>query len=327
MYDKEYMILAGIILCIGLILVCTNIRIQLTAAKRDYYVSMAPFLGGILVSLALFICPVTKRFFFVGIFTDLSWWALIYCFVDDFILFPIAKKKNPCACKVLVLADNTPYNDFRAEHGLSLYIEDDHGREKLLLDAGKSELFYENAVKLGVDLSRVKYAVLSHSHYDHSDGFEKFFEVNQKARLYVRQEAGEDFYSNHDDGLKYIGPKKGMLEKYSDRIKYVNKEVTPVGCWGRVLIPHSTEGLAVIGEKARLFKKVDGELIPDDFSHEQTLIIHTKKGVVIFNSCSHGGAANIVKEVLKYQAVVIALELCSVVMAFRMTMLLTKPFV
>ena len=35
----------------------------------------------------------------------------------------------------------------------------------------------------------------------------------------------------------------------------------------------------------------------DDFSHEQSLVLDTDKGLVILNSCSHGGAANIVNEV------------------------------
>ena len=38
-------------------------------------------------------------------------------------------------------------------------------------------------------------------------------------------------------------------------------------------------------------------LLPDDFSHEQSLVFSTPKGLVIFNSCCHGGADNIVREV------------------------------
>ena len=36
---------------------------------------------------------------------------------------------------------------------------------------------------------------------------------------------------------------------------------------------------------------------PDDFSHEQSVVIDTDKGLVIINSCSHGGAVNIINEV------------------------------
>ena len=37
--------------------------------------------------------------------------------------------------------------------------------------------------------------------------------------------------------------------------------------------------------------------IPDDFMHEQSLVLDTDKGLVILNSCSHGGAANIINEI------------------------------
>ena len=37
--------------------------------------------------------------------------------------------------------------------------------------------------------------------------------------------------------------------------------------------------------------------MPDDFSHEQSLVLDTDKGLVILNSCSHGGAGNIIDEV------------------------------
>lgn len=40
-----------------------------------------------------------------------------------------------------------------------------------------------------------------------------------------------------------------------------------------------------------------GTLAPDDYAHEQSLVFDTENGLVIFNSCSHGGADNIIKEV------------------------------
>jgi 7,8-dihydropterin-6-yl-methyl-4-(beta-D-ribofuranosyl)aminobenzene 5'-phosphate synthase len=44
--------------------------------------------------------------------------------------------------------------DCRAEHGLSLYIET-AGR-RILMDAGQSDLFLQNAAVLGIDLSNFK---------------------------------------------------------------------------------------------------------------------------------------------------------------------------
>jgi 7,8-dihydropterin-6-yl-methyl-4-(beta-D-ribofuranosyl)aminobenzene 5'-phosphate synthase len=48
-----------------------------------------------------------------------------------------------------------------------------------------------------------------------------------------------------------------------------------------------------------MFRRNSNGWTPDNFSHEQSLILDTDKGLVILNSCSHGGAANIIKEVKK----------------------------
>ena len=49
------------------------------------------------------------------------------------------------------------------------------GSTVILLDSGASPLFIQNAAALGIDLSRVNLAVLSHAHYDHANGFEAFW--------------------------------------------------------------------------------------------------------------------------------------------------------
>ena len=46
-----------------------------------------------------------------------------------------------------------------------------------------------------------------------------------------------------------------------------------------------------------MYQKRNHRWYPDDFSHEQSLVFETEKGLVVFNSCSHGGAANIIREV------------------------------
>lgn len=197
--------------------------------------------------------------------------------------------------RVIVLAENTGCETCPGEHGLSLFIE--HNGYKILLDAGKSQLFAENAQTLGVDLKSVDFAVLSHSHYDHADGFDTFFEINDTAGLYVREGAGETYFSKHGEELRYIGPKKGMLKQYQDRIVWVDEAFARIEREDVFLVPHNTEGLEIIGEKAKLYKLENGELLPDAFAHEQSLVIKTDKGLVIFNSCSHGGPANIIREV------------------------------
>ena len=63
--------------------------------------------------------------------------------------------------------------------------------DEILLDAGASSLFLKNAEKLGCEMSRVEYAVLSHAHYDHATGMADFFAANETARFFLREGAAE----------------------------------------------------------------------------------------------------------------------------------------
>ena len=198
--------------------------------------------------------------------------------------------------KATVLIDNITKNDLVAEWGLSVHIEYDS--HQILLDAGTTGLFADNAAIMGFDLSKIEFGVLSHAHYDHADGMERFFELNKTAPFYLREGSLENCYDydkNDPDSVRYIGIKQGMMEKYADRIQFAagDLEVLP----GVYLIPHKTEDLEKIGEKAHMYVLKDGQYIPDDYSHEQSLVFDTHKGLVIFNSCSHGGADNIIREI------------------------------
>ena len=44
-----------------------------------------------------------------------------------------------------------------------------------------------------------------------------------------------------------------------------------------------------------MYRKIGEEYVPDDFAHEQSLVFKTPKGLILLNSCSHGGIVNIVK--------------------------------
>lgn len=195
--------------------------------------------------------------------------------------------------KATVIVDNISDNSIKGEWGLSIYIE--YEEKKILLDSGASSLFVENASKLNIPLQDVNYAVLSHAHYDHANGMRQFFIINDRAKFYVRDACAENCYAKKWIFRKYIGMPKGILKKNNDRIVYVTGDY--IVTEGVSLIPHKTKGLSEIGIRENMYLKRKGGWMPDDFSHEQSLVFDTPKGLVIFNSCSHGGAANIINEV------------------------------
>lgn len=197
--------------------------------------------------------------------------------------------------KVTVVVDNIPSGDLKGEWGLCFFIE--YGRKKYLLDTGASSLFLSNASALGIDISQVDCAVLSHAHYDHSLGMAAFFDINSKAKFHVSASTKDNCYAKALFVTRYIGIEKGILSKYPDRISYCSG-ITNLdeGVW---IVPHSTEGLAKVGKKNHMYVDVGSKLVPDDFSHEQTLVFKVDSGLVVFNSCSHAGADVIISEVRK----------------------------
>lgn len=195
--------------------------------------------------------------------------------------------------KMTALVENKSDGTLGCEHGLSVYIEF-NGR-KLLLDTGTTGLYADNAGKLGIDLSLVDMAVLSHAHYDHSGGYEAFFAANTRAEVCLQATCLENCYKITGQERRYIGIPQGLLEKYPDRFRYVSGDMDLGN--GIYLVAHHTPGLDQRGAWAGMCRLEDGHWVTDDFSHEQSLVLDTSEGLVIFNSCCHAGADVIIREV------------------------------
>ena len=55
--------------------------------------------------------------------------------------------------------------------------------------------------------------------------------------------------------------------------------------------------LSAVGKREKMYRRIRHRWIPDDFSHEQSLVLDTDRGLLIVNSCSHGGVSVILEEV------------------------------
>lgn len=194
--------------------------------------------------------------------------------------------------KATVLADNIGSENLPGEWGLSIYIE--AAELNILLDCGASSLYRQNAESLGLEIAAVDLAVLSHAHYDHADGMADFFQHNQKAKFYLQSAAAENCYKIEEGEYKYIGMPANILKDFAPRIQQVNGPFQLAeGVW---LLPHTTPGLAEAGRQANMFQLCNDEWQPDNFAHEQSLVFERPEGLVVFNSCSHGGVLNITHE-------------------------------
>lgn len=194
-----------------------------------------------------------------------------------------------------ILIENTGRDELIIEHGLSIYIE--FNDKRILLDAGQSGSFIDNACNMGIDLNTIDFAVLSHGHYDHSGGFERFLKEYKDIDIYAMNSVDMDYYSGSGGDIHYIGLSKEMYNEYKER--FVLLDGFRQLCDNIYIVPHNTKGLNSIGERCKLYRRNGNEYVPDDFSHELSLVLDTKKGLVIFNSCSHGGVINILNEVME----------------------------
>ena len=187
--------------------------------------------------------------------------------------------------RITALAENTSVSDnFGAEHGLSLYIETD--KHNILFDMGQTALFSENAEKLGIDLSMVDIAVLSHGHYDHGGGLKKFLSINDKAPVYINRYAFEPHYNGKE---KYIGLDISLQDNeriiFTDDFYEIGQGLTLHSCNYR---PKNIE-LGSLG----LNMLINDRLLPDDFRHEQYLLIEENGRRILISGCSHKGILNI----------------------------------
>lgn len=187
--------------------------------------------------------------------------------------------------KIQVLMENTACSEqLTAEHGLSLYIETQG--QTILFDAGATEAFAENAEKMGVDLQKVDFAVLSHGHDDHSGGLKHFLELNDHAMIYASRHASQPLcYADE----RYIGVDLDLLShprmRWTDDECVINENCTLLSC-NQLPRPYYMDSFG-------LQMKKDNAFVPDVFQHEQYLLIQEQGRRILISGCSHKGILNI----------------------------------
>ena len=192
-----------------------------------------------------------------------------------------------------LVEDRTGTRDtLRREHGISVFVKTD--RASVLFDTGQSDAFLHNAHLLRVDLHAVEKVVISHGHYDHTNGLEHLVHSgHSRFDLYV----GSGFF---DPKHKRIGPTWAYLGPSFDRawlkqhgvsvflIDATPMEIAP-GMW---LVrgfnrtdPHETDRPDFVVERS-------DETAIDDFRDELALVVRDAGKLVVVVGCSHPGIMN-----------------------------------
>lgn len=192
--------------------------------------------------------------------------------------------------RITFLSENkTDRPPYLGEHGLSIFIET--FGQKILFDAGASNLFLQHAKAKKIDLSQVDNCVVSHGHYDHTGGFPDFIKVNNTAPIYLHPECFHEVY----------GEENGVRDEEACSILWTNEErklLEP-----RLLLNKSpvfiNDDLVISGEIPKEYgnesvedfhiKNEDGSYIKDTMDHEQFLMVRENKKLYLFFGCSHKG--------------------------------------
>ena len=139
---------------------------------------------------------------------------------------------------------------------------------------------------MNIDLNTVDFAVLSHGHYDHSGGLGAFLAINHHAPVYVNQFAFEPHYA---ENRRDIGVDPAL--RNHKQIVYVQDQ----------LILDDAASLCSCNDRPRpfvmgsygLYAEHEGKITPDEFLHEQYLILHEDGKTIVISGCSHKGVLNI----------------------------------
>ncbi len=190
--------------------------------------------------------------------------------------------------KLTVLTENVAGHDFIAEHGLSYFIECDE--KKILFDTGHSDVFLQNANKLGIDIhAETELIVLSHGHWDHGDGLQY---LENKTLLTHPASFMTRYHKNDTSGIG-LALKKNELEKKfklvtSDKPYYISNNIVYLGGIPRM---NDFESLTTPFED----ENGNGDFVPDD----SALAIVENDRLVIVTGCSHSGICNITDYAMK----------------------------
>lgn len=200
---------------------------------------------------------------------------------------------------VTLIEDASAREDCQSAHGLSLYVESEG--HKLLFDLGPDGTYLENAEKLGVDVAAVDLAVVSHGHYDHGGGLAAFLARNARAKVYLQGCAFDEIGVMRAKGYVFAG----LDAAFRDHPRVVlcdgAREIAP-----GLFLFSDIEGQFDSAGNRRLFAKYGADAAPDDFRHEQCLVVREngkngKNGKnVLFSGCSHRGVVNIMRKAAEH---------------------------
>ena len=202
--------------------------------------------------------------------------------------------------EIKILVENTAYKKYLAQHGLSIIVKTDD--KKILFDAGQNPYVLNKNLELMGEDDNFDGIVISHGHYDHTDGLSYFIDKykNKKSQdmdipIYIHPDAFLDRYSQNK---RYIGIDKDIKEflKNYKYLKLINE-------------PYFEDNLIISGEIERnspnepeiFYKLVNNNGNGDNDSNNNFEIDSVNDDMfiivddVVITGCSHSGIINVIE--------------------------------
>ena len=188
--------------------------------------------------------------------------------------------------KIHVLVENTANRpELVAEHGLSLLIE--ACGKRILFDTGATGAFADNAERMGINLSEVDVAVLSHGHYDHGGGIARFLALNSHATVWVSPHAFAPHFNASGKDI-CLAPELQLHTQLCSTSAPVLSLAPGITLHQAndmpMAYPCAGDGMETIDNGIRT---------ADTFRHEQYLLLEENNRRVLISGCSHRGILNI----------------------------------
>ncbi|ADG13807.1 beta-lactamase domain protein [Methanocaldococcus infernus ME] len=186
---------------------------------------------------------------------------------------------------IKIVIDNITNSKLLAQHGLSILIDE---KKRILFDAGQDEKVLEHNLKLLGEKEKFDYFVLSHGHYDHSDGLKYLIENELIETVILHKDALKKRFYNG----RYIG--------VSEEVKKLLDKVNVIFIQDEFRIDKDN---IVLGDIVRKFYYE-----PEDFKDEKgkdlvedELILISKNRLI--TGCSHSGVINVIEHAKNFEVI------------------------
>ena len=198
--------------------------------------------------------------------------------------------------RITVLIEDKNFKPaLESEHGLSFFIAGENST--FIFDCGHTGLAWKNAVAIGVDLTAINFAMISHSHYDHAGGFPSLINYVTPKILYTGIDFWIEKFSRADENFVYKGAgftaddltRWNVQQKICHDVLQIDDKIFLVGNFERQFDFEKIPQKFVRGENKS----------PDTFSDEICMVLRGDDGLTIIVGCSHVGISNIVSTIAK----------------------------